>query len=83
MIRIQDYIKEENEYSNFPYPDDVRRIVEVLDSKGIIITPSEADKLWDIHSDEWCASWLILPSNDDELFKIIIEQAKSVWGNKE
>lgn len=83
MITIKDYIKKENKYRNFSFPDDVRRIVELLDSKGIIITPSEAEELWSIYSDDWCAGWLILPSNDNELFRIIIEQAKDRWGNEE
>ena len=82
-MRIQDYIKEENDYENFSYPDDVRRIVELFKSKGIIITPSEAEELWDDYSDSMCAGWLILPSNDNELFEIVVEQAKNKWGNIE
>ena len=58
---------------------DILRIVQVCADRNISITPSEAQELWKIHSDNNCAGWLILPENDNELFEIIIEQAKKVY----
>ena len=76
MISLRDYIKKENDYDKFRFPEDVKRIVEVFKIKGIKITLDEAHELWCEYSDRFCASWLILPKSDEELFKVVIEEAR-------
>lgn len=78
-MKVIDYIKQENEYEDFSYPEDVKRIVEVLKARSVEITPKEAEELWNAYSDDMCAQWLGLPDNDKELFDIIISQAKEKY----
>lgn len=79
-MKLIDYLKEENSYENIYWADDVRRIVEVMKKRDIEVTPSEAEELWDMYSDDLCAQWLGLPDNDEEIFNILIEYAKQKYG---
>ena len=66
---------------HFSYPEDIRRMIEVCNKKGITITPELAEKLWDIHSESYCAGWLILPEDDELLFEILLDCAKEYIAN--
>lgn len=79
LIDIEDYVKINNNYKKFTYPDDVERIVKIMKSKGLKITPELANELWEEYSESYCAGWLILPSNE-KVFDIIVEQAKKHFG---
>lgn len=83
MIKLKDYVKDEYEYKNMRYPEDVKRIVEVMKNKDIEITPEEAEWLWNVYSDDYCAQWLCLSDDDEDIFNIIIEYAKKLYGDKE
>lgn len=50
------------------YPQDCIRICKVALDHGYYITPLEAQKIWEIYSDSMCASWLILPTSDEDLW---------------
>lgn len=83
-MTIKEYVRQIDVYQFFEFPKDIKRIVEVCDQHDIQITPDEAEELWSRYSDtEWCASWLGLPSDDEDLFEIIIEYAKKIWGDEE
>jgi hypothetical protein len=55
------------------YPYDCERIVKVLRSKGYGLSLHEAERMWESHSDSYCAGWLILPDIDQEIIDALIE----------
>lgn len=67
--------------NNFSYPEDIKRMIEVCNKKGVTITPELAEKLWYMHSDDNCACWLILPKDDDSLFETLLNCAKEYITN--
>jgi len=60
-------VYERNEYSNFTYPDEMKRILDYLNWHGkILVKPSTIESLYYDFSDErYCASWLCV--NEDSL----------------
>lgn len=82
-MRIEEYVKilksETDDLSGYSFPEDIIRIKKVMRDKGIELTTEEADELWGIHSDDYCACWLRLPSDDEKLAEIIIETAKKKY----
>jgi len=50
------------------YPEDVRRIVRVCEQNGFLITYDDAKDIWQSHSEDYAAGWLILPKDDQSLF---------------
>ena len=65
-------IREYKTYDDLAYPEDVRRIVMTLASVGYFVRPEEADQLWDEHSNSQCASWLYLPTSDEQLKSTLV-----------
>ena len=58
---IDDYYKTltDDEYMDTAnYPDDIRKIQKDFSDMGFIISPLEAEAIWEIRSDNWCAQWL-------------------------
>lgn len=53
------------------YIDDIKRIKRVLIEKGYDATLTTAEALWNIYSENICASWMALPGDDEELFEKI------------
>lgn len=53
------------------YPADVERIIQVCASHGVVLSALETEKLWQNHSDLYCASWLFLPKSDGELWNAL------------
>lgn len=43
---------------------DIKRIIKIGLSRGILLSPLEADKAWQEHSDTYAAGWLMLPEED-------------------
>lgn len=82
-MKLIDYLEQEYIYKSIYWAEDVRRIVEVMKKRDIEITPKEAEKIWDLYSDSYCAQWLGLPDDDEQLFYTIIEYAKKKYGYKE
>lgn len=86
-MKIKEYIKtlieETHELDKYNFPEDILRIKKVMENKGIELTIQEANELWSTYSDKFCACWLCLPSNDEELAKIIIDTAKEIYSGAE
>lgn len=79
-MKLIEYLKKEDEYKNIYWAEDVKRIVEVMKKRDIEVTPTEAEDIWDLYSDDCFAQWLGLPDDDEQLFNIIIEYAKRKYG---
>ena len=86
-MTIREYVKmlenESDELNGYSFPEDIMRIRKVMKDRGIEITIAEADSLWSSHSDEWCAGWLVLPDDDNELARLIIDTAKRIYSEVE
>ncbi len=81
-MKLIEYLKIEKQYDDLYYVTDIRRIVNVMKDKGVEITPKEANKLWNMYSDNQDEGWIVLPANDDEIFEIIIKYAKIKYGEE-
>ena len=81
-MKLIEYLKIEKQYDDLYYVTDVRRILNVMKDKGSQITPKEANKLWNMYSDNQDEVWIVLPANDDEIFEIIIKYAKIKYGEE-
>lgn len=49
--------------------EDCRRIVNLLESIGYIVTMEEAHRLWSMHSDDYCAGWLSMSEEDEDVLR--------------
>ena len=60
-------VYERNEFNDFTYPDEMKRILDYLNEHGkILVKPSTIETLYYKFSDErYCASWMCV--NDDIL----------------
>lgn len=57
------------------HPDeikDVQRIVALCAANGYEITPETAYDVWKEHSESYCAAFLRLPENDNQLLSIVL-----------
>lgn len=52
--------------------DDVKRMQRVLISEGHLVSLQECADIWDDYSDMFAAGWLCLPSDDSDLYNILI-----------
>jgi hypothetical protein len=50
------------------YPEDCIRIAKVALDYGYYITPTEAEILWNEHSNSMAAGWLYLPKKDSDIW---------------
>lgn len=50
------------------FPEDVERIKRVMNAN---ISDDLADKIWKTVSEYFCANWLTLPENDEDLYQMI------------
>lgn len=57
------------------WPDDCKRIQDILIDKGIFATLHQCQRLWEMYSEHhWCASWLVMEGmNNDEVYAAIRE----------
>jgi hypothetical protein len=58
------------------FPQDVQKLVTAAHNQGYWLSPVHAAELWIRHSEDSCASWLMLGSNDAELVGILLRYAK-------
>ena len=77
-MKLLEYLLTQNNYRKIDYPEDVKKIVNILKSKNIEITPDEAEDLWYDYSADCDACWLGLPE-DEEVFEIIIQYARKKY----
>lgn len=60
------------------YPDDISRIVKVCRDTGYTVSRSMARRIWENHSDNYAAGWLILPESDADLLAEVLANSKAV-----
>lgn len=65
------YISEVLGGTEVRYPGDVARIQRVAMAHGFVLTPMQAEQVWDLYSDSMAAGWMGLPESDEELWEII------------
>jgi len=53
------------------YPEDCRKIQEVLKVRGYEASLSECEALWNRYSDSMAAGWMCLGDTGDEIFDCI------------
>jgi hypothetical protein len=51
--------------------EDVKRMQQLMISKGYYCTLKMIAHSWNEYSDSYCAGWLSLPDSDEELFNIL------------
>lgn len=56
------------------YSQDVKRIQKVMHDAGFPMTRQEAYSRWNEHSSSWCAGWLILPDDDEDIVWDLTEE---------
>jgi len=56
------------------HPSDIERIIRVCATNGFLITARDAQEAWSQYSDNFAASWLMLPEDNEELVAIIRAQ---------
>ena len=56
----------------YQYPYDVERICDVCAAAGYDITGRTAYRLWQKHSDNYAAGWLMLPESNQDLLEEIL-----------
>lgn len=59
------------------YGEDCKRLQEAFLREGWHATLPECQDFWERHSDDHCASWLMLPEDDADLATIIVEHLQS------
>lgn len=75
-------IREPNAWSSRDHPEDVARIVRVLETRGYAASRSQATRLWLLCSAEVGASWLTMPRGDDAVWEHIAEYIKGEQGDE-
>ncbi len=50
------------------YTEDINRIIQVMANNGYEITEEQACQAWEKHSEDWAAGWLILPTEDCDIY---------------
>ncbi|RKZ94985.1 MAG: hypothetical protein DRQ40_04700 [Gammaproteobacteria bacterium] len=64
VIVTDEYTKE--------YPKDILRLRTVFADNGFSITQEQASQLWQMHSENWAAGWLVMDGyTDKQLFKAL------------
>jgi hypothetical protein len=58
--------------------EDIGRIIYVLHKDGYKVTPSQAQRLWEQHSEQVCASWLTMPPDDSRLLALLLDQLRHI-----
>ena len=52
--------------ADFPYRDDVERVVRILAERDIICSEKDAHELWDRYSDSMAAGWMNMDGETDD-----------------
>lgn len=63
-------LKFKNIYNHhLEYTKDIERIVKVFADRGYEISSEDALRAWEEFSDSMCAGWMILGSDDEQVFQ--------------
>ena len=57
---------------------DVSRILRILNDRGFTASPFDIRRAWEAYSEEFEASWLVMPSDEDQIFSIIMRYFKTL-----
>lgn len=55
------------------HPTDAAKIVEAMARRGFEISEADAEWAWQQHSDNWCASWLLVDDSDEAIAAYILD----------
>ena len=56
------------------WPEDAARIKAILEARGYTASDEDIARAWKSHSESLCATWLILPADDDDLFRLVLAE---------
>jgi hypothetical protein len=56
---------------NREHIEDINRIQRLLIDKGYYAENSQCRRIWELHSEDYAATWLELPTNDEKLYESI------------
>jgi len=70
-------LKTWGEYQEDYYSDDITRMRQICHRKGFETTREELAEAWANHSDRFCAGWLVLPGDDEEVFLELLDEMDS------
>ena len=59
-----------------PYQRDINRIVSVCQDRGYVISPEDAQTVWETYSESMAAGWMGLPDTNTELFTIVLQYSE-------
>lgn len=59
------------------FASDIARIHDVLARDGIRLSGREIAQLWRAYSASLCAQWMMLPSDDETLYRVLLSQCAS------
>jgi hypothetical protein len=63
------------------FPQDVQQLVTAARHLGYQLSAIHATELWTRHSEEYCASWLMMDgSNDEDLVRVMLKIATVIDG---
>lgn len=54
------------------YPEDVNRMIKILHDNGYSASARDCDRAWSKYSDDYCAGWLRLGS-DEEVLDVLMD----------
>jgi hypothetical protein len=60
------------------YPSDCKRIQQILLDHYWEATLAECQRLWQDHSDNMWAGWLVLPEDDEEVWEAL-QTCSRIW----
>jgi len=63
-----------------PEAKDCRRIVNVMEEQGYIITMKEAWDIWSAYSMDMDAGWIGITETDENLFKTVVHACENLKG---
>jgi hypothetical protein len=71
------FVKPELVTTEFRWPNDVTRIVNICANQGYIISRADAQAAWEEYSDGLAACWLMLDDSDNAVLTTVMEYCKA------
>ena len=57
---------------------DIQRIQNAMLMHGYYATSEQCEEMWEMNSDDVCASWLVLPADDESIYREIKQYFEEV-----
>jgi hypothetical protein len=61
-------VKHNEPEDSFEFWDDCERIKKIFAEHDYDITLEQARQMWELYSEDYCASWLYLSAKDEDIF---------------